>query len=193
MKTFPLVLAFVTLGAVGTVAPAARAQYGFDFVTIGSPGNAAYNGDPKFGSLPIGRGSVGYEYKIGKMEVTTKQWMDFMNTFSQTNTPPPFFKIFQGGFWGAGFDLSYTGPGYRYVLIDGLPSAEILPVSGVTFHMAMLYSNWLHHDQSPDPAKLMNGAYDMSKVPPGTQPNQKLYPTHEPGAKFWIPTMDEWI
>jgi Sulfatase-modifying factor enzyme 1 len=66
-------------------------------------------------------------------------------------------------------------------------------VSGVSFHMGMLYSNWLHHDQSTDPSVLSNGAYDMSKIPPGAQPNQKLYPTHEPGAKFWIPTMDEWI
>lgn len=172
---------------------AARAQYGFDFATIGSPGNAAYNGDPKFGTLPIGRGSVAYEYKISKLEVTTIQWMTFMNTFSQTATPPPFFKNIQSGFWGAGIDISYPGPGYKYKIIPGLPDAEMLPVSGTSFHMGMLYCNWLHNDQSPDPAKLMSGAYDMSKVPTGPEPNQNLYPTHEPGAKFWIPTMDEWL
>jgi hypothetical protein len=66
MKTLPLVLACLVVGVVGMVAPDARAQYGFDFVTIGSPGNAAYNGEPKFGTLPIGRGSVGYEYKSAR-------------------------------------------------------------------------------------------------------------------------------
>jgi formylglycine-generating enzyme required for sulfatase activity len=196
MPTNHYALAILTIagsiGAMGLAAPA-HAQYGFDFATIGSPGNAPYNGDPKFGTLPIGRGSVAYEYKISKLEVTTIQWMTFMNTFSQTANPPPYFKNIQGGFWGAGFDISYPGPGYKYKLIPGLPSAEILPVSGISYHMGMLYANWLHNDQSPDPAKLMNGAYDMSKLPTGPNPNQKLYPTHEPGAKFWIPTMDEWI
>ncbi len=52
---------------------------GIEFVTIGSPGNAAWPGNGTIGDRAIGRGSVGYEYKIGRFEVTTNQWVDFFN------------------------------------------------------------------------------------------------------------------
>jgi len=65
-----------------TTAQAQPDSSGIDFVTIGSPGNAAWDGTgirPGGNQRMIGRGSVGYEYRIGKFEVTTSQWVEFFN------------------------------------------------------------------------------------------------------------------
>lgn len=177
-------------------AAAAAAQtppsYGFHFVTVTDAGNAAYAGPPLYGELPVGRGRVDYEYRMARTETSTAHWMHFLNTFSQTSNPPPHFDPFANVHWGAEADPTYAGPGIRYRL-RGLPSAGAFPVTGISFNMAMLYCNWLHNGQSLAPASLRTGAYDMALVPAGTAPSQHLYPTHEPGARFWIPTLDEWL
>lgn len=58
-------------------------NYDFDWVTIGAVGNEPYLGDSPFGpDYAYGRGRVDYEYRIGRTEVTTGQWLEFVNTFS---------------------------------------------------------------------------------------------------------------
>ncbi|MBL9002355.1 MAG: hypothetical protein JNK25_14585, partial [Phycisphaerae bacterium] len=53
---------------------------GIDFVTVGAPGNPAYSG-PDVNQTVTGRGSVPYEYRLGRTEVTTAQWMEFYEAF----------------------------------------------------------------------------------------------------------------
>ncbi|MBL9000834.1 MAG: hypothetical protein JNK25_06825, partial [Phycisphaerae bacterium] len=53
---------------------------GIEFVTVGAPGNPAYAG-PDNNNLVTGRGSVPYEFRIGRTEVTTAQWVEFYNAF----------------------------------------------------------------------------------------------------------------
>ena len=48
-----------------------------DWVTVGDAGNA---GDD------TGYGSVGYEYQIGKYEVTNNQYCEFLNAVATTDT-----------------------------------------------------------------------------------------------------------
>ena len=115
-----------------------------------------------------------------------------MNTFSQAAVSPAHFDPYCNVHWGAEQDPTYAGPGIRYRL-RGVPSAELLPVSGISFNMAALYCNWLQSGQSVEPSLLQSGSYNMSVVPSGPAPNQNLYPTHQPGARYWIPTLDEWI
>ena len=45
-----------------------------DFVTIGNAGNA---GDTRAEANPNGCGAVGYNYRVGKYEVTNSQWNAF--------------------------------------------------------------------------------------------------------------------
>ncbi|MGD0785515.1 MAG: SUMF1/EgtB/PvdO family nonheme iron enzyme [Sedimentisphaerales bacterium] len=45
-----------------------------DFVAIGNAGNA---GDTSSGANPLGGGAVGYDYRIGKYEITNAQWDAF--------------------------------------------------------------------------------------------------------------------
>ena len=165
-------------------------SYGIDFVTVGAPGNPAYDGPDPNGNT-IGHGSVPYEFRIGRTEITTAQYLEFYNTFAGTASPPPYFNALGPVFWGARRDLSYPGPGVHYALRPA-PDAGMLPVGGLGWFDAALYCNWLQNGKQSDPASLLLGAYDTSlwNIPwiPGG-PNTPW--SHLPGAQYWIPTLDE--
>ena len=77
------VLAVLPVTAISLAQPGPD---GFDWVTVGAPNNPAYNGpDPE--NLVTGRGSVGYEYRMGRTEITTAQWMEYINTFTARANP----------------------------------------------------------------------------------------------------------
>jgi formylglycine-generating enzyme required for sulfatase activity len=188
----PLVVVAAVLAAM--VSPAlgqAPPNYGHDFVTIGDVGNpACMVPDPGGISYAQGRGSVGYEYRIDRSELTTAQWLGFVNHYSTLGGEWTFFG--KPDHWGAQVDLSYTGPGLRYTLRN-VPNAQQLPVAGLTWREAAMYCNWLHNGQATTIAAVSSGAYDTSTFtqnPGGTFNDQR---THSPGAKFWIPSLDEWI
>lgn len=110
-------------------------DYGIDFVTVGAAGNAAFTQQsPNFpNSEVIGRGAVNYHYRIGRYEITTAQWMAFVNTFNGTTreNAPPFFDWGGPFAWGAVSDPNYSGPGFRYTLPASNPNAAMQPVYGI--------------------------------------------------------------
>lgn len=173
-------------------APALAQGDGFDFVTIGSPGNHGYDRQDINGFVR-GRGSVAYEYQIARTEVSTAQWMDFVNVIS---THPewgykPYFEFVPVTSWGASVDRSYSGPGRRFVLLD--PSVGKLPVQGITWRAAAMFCNWLTNDRAPTLAAVTTGAYDaatFTQNPDGTYNDQVA---HSPSAKYYIPSQDEWL
>lgn len=177
------------------VAPLAHAQPGlgddFDWVTIGELGNPAYVGhDPPQGALAQGRGSVGYQYRITRTEVTTAQWLGFVNTFS-TREGMGFFA--GPANWGAEVDPDYAGPGRRHRLRSDVPNPGMLPVAGITWRDAAMFVNWLHNGRSSDLSAIADGAYDTSTFtsnPNGTFNDQQR---HHDYARYWIPTLDEWM
>lgn len=83
-------------------------EYGYEFVTIGALNNAPYSG-PTSNGYPGGRGSVSYEYRIARTEVSTDQWMEFANVVARQDLNL-YFSI-NPSFWGASPDDTYTGPG----------------------------------------------------------------------------------
>lgn len=179
----PLIAA-PTAGAVITT------DHGIDFVTVGSPRNAGYSGpDPMFGRV-TGRGAVGYEYRIGRLEITTAQWMEFVNTFSVRGGSYTWFAT--PAFWGADPDPSYSGPGLKW-RIRNVANADVMPVAGISWRESAMYCNWLHNGKGTEEWTIQDGAYDTSTFyvrPNGTLADQT---THNPEARFWIPTWDEWL
>ena len=178
----------LVVGLAGPASIALAQEYDIDWVTIGDVGNTPYLGDSPYGPpYAYNRGRVDYEYRIGRTEVTTAQWMEFVNTFStQSDDMATFAWPFH---WGARIDPDYDGPGRRYVLRD-VESAEKLPVGGISWREAGMFANWLHNGKSADLSSLESGAYDTSTW----GDNGRFFtddPTHLPDAKFWIPTLDE--
>jgi hypothetical protein len=182
------------LATVALAAPVCVGQtppnYGIDFVTVGSPGNRPYDGPDPNGNT-IGRGSVPYAFRIGRTEITTSQYLEFINTFATSETPPAHFDQFGPVHWGAHVDPTYSGPGLRFAL-NAAPSAGMYPVGGIGWFDAALYCNWLQNGKQSSPASLLTGAYDTSLwsipwVPGG--PNVSWSRTSS--AQYWIPTLDE--
>ena len=79
MKSKTILVAVVVLLSVINIASATPVRgIDIDFVTIGNPGNP---GDTRISypdeANPYGCGAVGYEYQIGKYEITNAQWNAF--------------------------------------------------------------------------------------------------------------------
>jgi len=190
-----LVVALLALTLLSRIARAdVDPVSGIDFVAVGAVGNAAWPGD---GTIPpqwdraIGRGSVNYEYRIGRYEVTTAQWVEFMNAC--WDRPASDQLQFVGDIpvhWGAvGAPANHPG-GRRWQVA---PGQEMRMVGGISWRGAAVYCNWLHNNKSLDRSAFLDGAYDVSTfgglLPVGF--SDQL--THHPGARYWIPTYDEWI
>ena len=163
-------------------------DYDFDWATIGAVGNPGL--DESIDPFTLGRGSVDYRYRISKLEITTGQWMEYVNTFStQGDAYADFGRPLN---WGAQVDPTYDGPGRRWRLRD-VPNAGRLPVTSLTWRQAARYTNWLHNNKLSSFDALVTGAYDTTtwgwnKVDGYTDDERRL-----PGAKYWIPTLDEWM
>lgn len=159
-------------------------EFGQEFVTVSSPGNAPYQGGPMTGAL-AGRGGVSYEYRMRRLEITTAEWLEFVNTFQPLAQQGINYLIPNS--WGAWF----TFQGWQ--INPFTPDAELVPVSGITWREAAMYCNWLHNDKRADLAAIADGAYDTSTFtnnPDGSFNDQE---TRSPGARFWIPSLDEWL
>ena len=164
---------------------------GIEWIIIDDVDNPPVTLSPGWTWPVVGRGSVPYVYRIGKYEVTTAQWLEFLNTFGPQGDEFRWFA--RPEWWGADVDFTYNGPGVRYVLLD-LPGAEMMPVFGIVWHDAARFCNWLHNDKSSDPISLESGAYDTSTF--GYEPDGWTFTdqvTRSEGARFWIPSWDEWL
>jgi Sulfatase-modifying factor enzyme 1 len=185
-RLVPLVLCLLASAAQAQVDPS-----GIDFVTVGSPNNAAYNRDDLQG-LITGRGSVPYEYRIGRYEVTTSQWLEFYNTFKARSDFVPDSVLPPPQIWGAQMDPNYTGPGTRYRLIPGNPDSGTRFTAGITWRTAARFCNWLCNGKSSSLSALDNGAYDTSTF---QEPMRGVFTDqlhHNPNALYFIPSIDEW-
>jgi formylglycine-generating enzyme required for sulfatase activity len=192
MRRRPAVLASgAGLFAAALVSPPALADVdprsGVDFVTISSPGNAPINdpGAPS-NSRAQGRGRVDYEYKIGRTEVTTAQWVEFLDSYARQPSPHPFWSWDGPIFWGG------SGNEFSSFRVGDGPNAARLPVTGITWRMAAMYCNWLHNGKGSSPNALVTGAYDTTTW--GDLPGNFGFtdaPRRLPGAQYYIPTLDE--
>ena len=152
-----IVLLFLVMGnvALATIVQGIN----IDFVNIGNAGNAADTGGT------IGCGAVGYDYRIGKYEVTNAQWNAFT---AMAGTPT-------GTDSGYSYSTYYTG--------------NDQPTTGVSWYEALQFCNYL---TSGDKSK---GVYQFSgnNSNPGgflSIDRDLAQLTYE--TIYVLPTEDEW-
>ncbi len=165
---------------------------GIDFVTVGAVGNVPWPGEGLPGDPTPGRGSVGYEYKMGKFEVTTAQWVEFFNAAYDRAPTDRIPFLIPPDFWGAVSTTPNTPGGRRWSVPAG---NEMRPTGDISWRMAAIYCNWLHNGKATNREAFLSGAYDVSTFgwmgPLGDIFTDQF--THSPGARYYIPTWDEWL
>ena len=182
-----LVILSLAPPAAGGVDPVS----GIDFVHITDAGNAPWPGNGSSGDRAIGRGSVAYNYHIGRMEVTTAQWVEFFNAAFDRPADDRIPWLIPPNFWGAVPTTPNTPGGLRWTVPAG---NENRPVGDISWRMAAVYTNWLHNNKQTNREAFLDGAYDVSTF--GTPVGQAGFSdqfTHHPAARYWIPTWDEWL
>jgi formylglycine-generating enzyme required for sulfatase activity len=172
---------------------------GIDFVRITHPGNAPWMGSPPQQFPPIqnqalGRGSVGYEYSIGRFEVTTSQWTEFFNAaYDRPVGDPNLPWLIPPTFWGAQgtTPINSSNPNARRWQVPA--GNEMRPVGNISWRMAAMYCNWLHNDKGTTREAFMSGAYNVSTFGPNGLGGFSDQPTRSPDARYFIPSWDEWL
>lgn len=165
-------------------------DYGFQWAVIDHPGNAPFVQDRGPDLPPLLYGGVDSTYRISKTEGAAREWLEFANAFVSQGDP---FEI------GQQVDSTTLqtvyGPGavpVRFLLIPG-QATERIAVSEVSWFNAARYCNWLHNNKDVSVAALEYGAYDLRGFTGGVDevlagPQPRL-----PGAKFFLPTRNEWV
>ncbi len=168
-------LLFVTLTAGGLLLQTASALITIETVPVGNAGNAA---DPT-----TGYGAVGYDYGIGKTEVTLNQYTAFLNAVGATDTYGLYNFNMGADPLSRGISRSGVSGSYRYSVIG----SGLRPVTWVKWYDSARFANWLHNGQ---PVGLQaagtteTGAYTLTG-------NSGLI-TRNSGWLYSLPSEDEW-
>ncbi len=161
-----------------------------EFVPVGDAGNAA---DPATGGL---YGSVGYNYQMGKYDVTVGQYCQFLNAVAQTDTYGLYNSCMAvGGYNGLptiGITRSGGSGSYSYLVSGSYSQAANCPIFDVTWGDAARFSNWLQNGQ-PTGAEgngtTETGSYTLNGA---TTYTALMAVTRNAGAKYVLPTENEW-
>ncbi len=114
-------------------------------VAVGDPGNSGELSGAGAGGYGPDRicGSVGYNYKIGKYEVTAKQYTDFLNKVAKIDP----YGLYATDMWNSnGCGIERTGPSdnFSYSVANDYANR---PVNWVTYWDCCRFVNWLHNGQ----------------------------------------------
>lgn len=174
-----------TAALAGSVPP----DYGFNWATIGDAGNRATRLDEMYDPFGIATnphvGAVDYEFRMATTEVTVGQYFEFAQVYH------PFYTQNTGNVLGLS---DFTGGDIRLAwgeisIRQGRSPNQPIDMG---WEYAARYVNWLHNGKVNAEWAFETGVYDTSTFtqnPDGTYNHQAA---HNPDAKFWLPTRDEW-
>ncbi len=163
-----LVLLLSTSSVMGAVS--------FDWAVIGNAGNAA--------DTQTGYGTVGYEYSIATTEVTTAQYVEFLNAVAATDTYGLYNSRMDGLTQYSAISRSGSSGSYEYSAKAGW---ENRPVVYVSWYDTLRFVNWLNNGQlsgAQDATTTEDGAYTFSGATTVSERNSE--------ADYWLPSEDEW-
>lgn len=154
-------------------------------VTVGNPRNA---NDPLTGNV---YGGVDHEYKIGKYEVSIRQYTNFLNAVAAKD---PY------GLYNPSMGTDVRVAGIRRIVRNGLYAYRVMipsgtnpiggdspgnrPITYIDWFDAARFANWMHNGQGSGSTE--NGAYTLNGATSGNAV------AVNPGARFYIPTESEW-
>ncbi|MCZ7931158.1 SUMF1/EgtB/PvdO family nonheme iron enzyme [Agrobacterium leguminum] len=162
----------------------------YDFVRVADKGNPV---DPR-----TGRGRVEYDFDIGKYELSNREYAEFLNAVAREGDAYGLFKIdMQTGVVGGLEKISESGKAtYR-----SKPGWEKRPVTYVSWFDLARMANWLHYGRpaigrqelGTTEGDAKTGAYDTRAFPaPKASFDSARLPSRNLGARFFIPSDDEW-
>jgi len=153
-----------------------------EMVTVGNVGNATDAGNTSEANV---YGAVPYEYQIGKYEVTLAQYAAFLNAVAATDA----FGLYNANMATdlniAGITRSGSSGNFTYSVIG----TGTRPVTFVSWFDCARFCNWLHNGRPTglqDADTTERGAYTLDGAMTG------LGFVRQWGAKYWIPSEDEW-
>ena len=159
------------------------------FVTVGNPGNVA---DPATGGT---LGSVGYTYQMGKYDVTTAQYVAFLNSVATKSDPYGLYSsVMASDMPTVGISRSGNPGNYSY----SLKGNGNMPEFDVSWGDAARFCNWLQNGQPTSGTEgtgtTETGAYPVNGAMSNTQLMAVASPTHSGtgAATYFLPTENEW-
>jgi formylglycine-generating enzyme len=167
----------LALGILGAIAGDASALVTVVSVPVGDINNPA--------NWIFDVGSVGYNYSIGKYEVTLNQYCAFLNAVGATDTYGLYNPLLNSLPQVRGIYRSGASGSYHYSVIG----SGNRPVTYVSWFDAARFVNWLQNGQPTGlqgPATTETGVYALNGATGG------LGFARNPAARFCLPTLDEW-
>ncbi|MCE9545288.1 MAG: formylglycine-generating enzyme family protein [Planctomycetia bacterium] len=192
MRVFKRASCMIAAAGVALSMAAGNAQAAVpETVVVGNPGNTADT---------TNFGAVGYEFKIGKYEVTNAEYCEFLNAVAKTDT----HELYDGRMAGeyGGIERSGDAGSYTYAVKDGWGKK---PINYVTVDSCARFANWLTNGQGkgdtetgtytingdglkvPDHAELAKGKTAKWAIANENEWYKAAYydPKKEGGAGYW--------
>lgn len=163
-------------------------------VPVGNPGNAGEWSGESYGGYGPDRicGAVDYTYNIGKYEVTTGQYCEFLNAVAGVDT----YGLYNTKMWLSSYGCKierFAGSGtvgdpYQYRVAGDYANR---PVNWVSYWDSCRFANWLHNGQPTGPqgaGTTETGAYTLNGY--NGQDGREIQ--RNPGSRWAITNEDEW-
>lgn len=164
-----------------------------EFVAVGDPGNAGEQSRLAYGDLTY-YGAVDYSYQIGKFDVTTAQYCQFLNAVAKTDTYG-LYDINMGTYYYSpmvAITRSGSSGNYSYAVTGTYSQAANCPIFAVSWGDAARYCNWLYHGQpvgDQGAGTTETGSYTLG----GAVTSDALKTiTRNAWATYVIPSENEW-
>lgn len=169
------------LGAIPHTKAGTFVRSGIEFCEVRAEGNRSLT--PEESSINAGRGSVGYSFALSRTEVTVEQFYEFVDAYGRFDNgwPNPFLAT-------RGITIDRTQPsGY------GLDPPLRRFGAEMNWRTAARFCNWLHNDKAMTREAFESGAYDTTTFGTRADGSFSDQVTRSPGARYWIPSLDEWL
>ena len=196
-RTSPVIASFAVVGvmilagvALGDVFNMPTGQASLQFVTVGDPGNVANT---------TGCGAVAYTYQMGECDITTGQYVAFLDAVAGTDTYGLYDTRMANGPshpypYTSGCEIQRSGVSGHYSYSVAAAWAN-RPVTWVTWGDAARFANWLTNGEPTGPENATtteNGSYYLNGATTNAALEAVTRKTTQQGAEYVIPNENEW-